>query len=177
MKSIIAAAALMAALGIQSAALADGISVIVTGATWHAGDGSTERHALNSWQHTIGLDYTNGPWFVQASHMTDSFYCSANEIAAGGRYSMESGSAWDTGLFIGVTAVARCGEWHTWDMRTGVDHISTVRTHFFSPLAGAYMMLGRGIRIEALFVPTIPWSGLLQDHTPLVYAQLEIELL
>lgn len=43
-------------------------SVILTGATWHAGDGPARRHEINSYQHTVGLAYdwnevaTNRRW-------------------------------------------------------------------------------------------------------------------
>lgn len=146
-------------------------SVIITGATWHAGDGSARRHELNSWQHTVGLDYTSGPWFGQASHMTDSYYCSSNEIAAGSRYRMVGNDELSAGIFGALTYVDRCGGRYD---AAGVAHLA--RGRYLGPLAGGYIHIGSGVRLELLLLPTIPWSNLLRDNTPLVYAQLEVRL-
>ena len=157
------------------AAGADGWSLIMTGVTWHAGDGPQARRALNAWQHTAGLDYTVGPWFVQASHMTDSYYCSSTEAVAGRRLRLIEGAAWDTGVFGAATLVSRCAQYDYWG-RDRLDHRSFVRARYLGPLVGAYVRLGSRVRVEALLLPTVAWCRCLNDNTPLVYAQLEVQL-
>ena len=66
------------------------------------------RRSLNQSQHTLGLEFTRGPWTVQASHMEDSFGCSSNEFAAARRWQMFGGQTVAGGLMLGIAAAHRC---------------------------------------------------------------------
>ena len=81
--------------------------LIATGVSHHFLPESSRRE-LNQSQHTLGFEVTRGPWAFQASHMTDSFGCSSNEIAVARRWKLFGGREVSGGLMLGAMAAHRC---------------------------------------------------------------------
>lgn len=84
------------------------LSLIIGGWSRHFVPGA-ERQALNQNQGTVGVEISTPSWNVQASRMTDSFGCDAQEIAAARKWDLFAPRQWlHGGLMLGVLAAHRC---------------------------------------------------------------------
>lgn len=95
-------------------AVAPGISVaadlsVVVGGWSHHFVSASDREALNQTQGTIGVELSTADWDFQASHLTDSFGCSSNQIGAARRWELFQPRPWFRGgLMVGAVAAYRC---------------------------------------------------------------------
>jgi hypothetical protein len=103
------------------------VSVIVGGWSHHFLPAS-DRDSLNQTQGTLGLELSTQDWDLQASHQTDSFGCSSNQVSLSRLWELFQPRPWFSGgLLLGAVAAHRC---------TNAGGIVQISTPEYEPVIG-----------------------------------------